>query len=58
MSDLRSRLYDMRAGLVKRLEKRIEGGDLALLGSVHGAIEAVAAVPEEVAPAARAVVAR
>ena len=56
MSDLRARLYHMRAGLVGRLAKRIEGGDLALLGTVHGAIEAVAAVPEEAAPAARAAV--
>ena len=47
----------MRGALVERLGRRVEGGDLALLGSVHGAIAAVDAVPGEVAPAARAAVA-
>jgi hypothetical protein len=61
-ADLRSRLCDMRAALVERLERRIEGGDLALLGSVNAGIDAVDATsdddaaPEDVAPAARAVV--
>ena len=54
--DLRSRLCGMRAELVERLARGIEGGDLALLGTVHGAISAVDAVPEDVADAARAVV--
>jgi hypothetical protein len=57
MSDLHSRLCDMRAALVGKLEQRIEGGMLALLGTVHGALSAVDAVPEEVTPVARAVVA-
>jgi hypothetical protein len=55
-ADLRSRLCDMRAELVERLARRIDGGDLVLLGTVHGAIAAVDAVPEDVVPAARAVV--
>jgi hypothetical protein len=55
-SDLRSRLCEMRAELVGKLEQRIDGGMLALLGTVHGAISAVDAVPEEVDPADRAVV--
>jgi hypothetical protein len=33
---LRERLIEMRAGLVRRLAIRIEGGDLALLGSCPG----------------------
>jgi hypothetical protein len=33
----------MRAGLVQRLAARIEGGDLALLGSVQGALAGVEA---------------
>jgi hypothetical protein len=33
----------MRAGLVQRLAARIEGGDLALIGSVQTAIAAVEA---------------
>jgi hypothetical protein len=53
---LRSRLWEMRAELVGKLEQRIDGGMLALLGTVNGAIAAVDAVPEDVAPAARAVV--
>jgi hypothetical protein len=55
-ADLRSRLCEMRAELVGKLEQRIDGGMLALLGTVHGAIAAVDAVPEDVADAARAVV--
>jgi hypothetical protein len=40
---LRERLIEMRAGLVHRLATRIEGGDLALLGSVQGALAGVEA---------------
>jgi hypothetical protein len=38
---LRARLLEMRAGLVERLAAQIEGGDLALVGSVQTAISAV-----------------
>jgi hypothetical protein len=55
--DRDTRLCDMRAELVGKLEQRIDGGMLALLGTVHGAISAVDAVPEDVADAAPAVVA-
>jgi hypothetical protein len=40
---LRDRLVEMRAGLVERLAAKIEGGDLALVGSVQTAISAVEA---------------
>jgi hypothetical protein len=40
---LRDRLIEMRAGLVRRLATRIEGGELALLGSVQGALAGVEA---------------
>jgi len=38
----------MRWALIARLAQRIEGGDLALLGSVHAPIEAIDAA--EAAP--------
>jgi hypothetical protein len=38
---LRNQLIDMRDGLVERLSTRIDGGDLALLSSVGGALRAV-----------------
>jgi hypothetical protein len=37
-SELRRRLVDMRAALVERLAKRMDGGDLALLGSIGAAL--------------------
>jgi hypothetical protein len=40
---LRDQLEEMRVGLIRRLTTRIEGGDLALVGSVQGAIAAVEA---------------
>jgi hypothetical protein len=43
LESLRDRLIEMRAGLVRRLAIRIEGGDLALLGSVQGALAGVEA---------------
>jgi hypothetical protein len=43
LESLRGRLIEMRAGLVHRLAIRIEGGDLALIGSVQTAIAAVEA---------------
>ena len=46
-SDARVQLVAMRAGLIARLEQRIEGGDLALLGSVHAAIAAIDAAEAE-----------
>jgi hypothetical protein len=53
----RSRLCGMRAELVERLARRIEGGDLALVGTVHAALAAVDSTPIEAVAAARAVVA-
>jgi hypothetical protein len=41
VSDLRSRLCDMRAELVGKLEQQIDGGMLALLAAVQSAIAAV-----------------
>jgi hypothetical protein len=38
---LRARLIEMRAGLVARLAAKIGGGDLALPGSVQGALAGV-----------------
>jgi hypothetical protein len=38
---LQATLVDMRDGLVVRLAERIDGGDLALLGSVGGALRVV-----------------
>jgi hypothetical protein len=43
LESLRECLLEMRAGLVRRLATRIEGGDLALLGSVQGALAGVEA---------------
>ena len=56
---VRHTLADMREMLVERLGRRIEGGDLALLGSVNGAIAAIdasARMPAEAEEMARAVV--
>jgi hypothetical protein len=40
---LRERLIEMRAGLIRRLAVKIEGGDLALLRSIQGALAGVEA---------------
>jgi len=44
---LRAQLADMRETLVEKLAARIEGGTLALLGSVEMAIRAVDAIKTE-----------
>jgi hypothetical protein len=41
LADLRGRLVDMRVKLIERLVKRIDGGDLALYGSVGAALAAL-----------------
>ena len=46
VTDLRARLLYMRVTLVERLADRIEGGDLALLASVGGALAALDAMRE------------
>jgi hypothetical protein len=51
-SELRGRLVDMRAALVERLAKRMDGGDLALLGSVGAALATLDAMPPIEAEAA------
>jgi hypothetical protein len=38
---LREQLVDMRAALIEQLAGRIEGGSLALLSSVGGALAAI-----------------
>lgn len=53
-------LAEMRAGLIDKLDTRIEGGDLALLASVQGAIAAIDAdsgSSGEAAPGGRAILA-
>jgi hypothetical protein len=50
---LHAELIDMRRRLVTRLVKRMEGGDLALLGSVNGALDAVEQMRTEVPDAVR-----
>jgi hypothetical protein len=44
-ADLRERLCGLRAALVGRLVKHIDGGDIALLGSVGAAIATLDAMP-------------
>jgi hypothetical protein len=44
-SGLRAQLEDMRAALIERLVCRIDGGSLALLGSVGGALDALDRLP-------------
>jgi hypothetical protein len=44
-TDLRQRLETMRADLVEQLAAQIDGGVLALLGSVGAAIVALDAMP-------------
>jgi len=41
IAGLREQLADMRAALIERLVSRIDGGSLALLGSVGGALDAL-----------------
>jgi hypothetical protein len=41
IAGLRAQLEDMRASLIERLVCRIEGGSLALLGSVGTALDAL-----------------
>jgi hypothetical protein len=48
---LRDQLVDMRAALVERLAERIDGGQLALLGSVGGALAEVEAMLHEICEA-------
>ena len=47
VAELRERLVAMREDLVGRLVARLDGGQLALLGSVGAAIAAVDAVQQE-----------
>jgi hypothetical protein len=58
-ADARQQLVAIRSRLVGNLGQRIEGGDLALLAAVNGAlsaVEAVDAVLPDAGQAARAVV--
>ena len=47
LTELRERLVAMREDLVGRLVARIDGGEMALLGSVGAAIAAVDAMQRE-----------
>jgi hypothetical protein len=47
IADLRERLIAMRADLAERLAARIDGGIMALLGSVHAALVAVDSMQAE-----------
>jgi hypothetical protein len=47
VAELRERLVAMREDLVGRLAARIDGGEMALLGSVGAAIAAVDAMRSE-----------
>jgi hypothetical protein len=49
ITDLRERLVAMRGRLVDSLAQKISGGDLALLGSVAGAIAALDQMRTEIA---------
>jgi hypothetical protein len=49
-ADLRDQLVALRTALVERLVQRIDGGDIALLGSVGAAIATLDAMPTEPAP--------
>jgi hypothetical protein len=60
-ADTRRHLVDMRERLIGNLDARIEGGDLALLAAVNGALSAIDAegdhpAPIDAEPAARAIV--
>jgi hypothetical protein len=48
----RDKLVDMRAALIAKLEHGIDGGDLALLGSVQLGIDAIDCHQEELDPGA------
>jgi hypothetical protein len=58
-SDTRQRLVELRHQLVADLGCQVDGGTLALLGNVQGALVAIDALPgsDEVAPADRVVIA-
>jgi hypothetical protein len=47
VAELRAKLIAMRADLVGRLVARLDGGEMALLGSVGAAIAAVDAMQRE-----------
>jgi hypothetical protein len=50
LGELRQRLIAMRSDLAERLSARIDGGVMALLGSVHAAlvtVDAMQAEPED-----------
>jgi hypothetical protein len=47
LADLRERLAAMRDSLVGQLVERIDGGVMALLGSVHAALVAVDSMQAE-----------
>ena len=47
VAELRERLVTMRQDLVGRLVARMDGGEMALLGSVGAAIAAVDAMQQE-----------
>jgi hypothetical protein len=49
----RQLLVDMRSRLIGNLGKQIEGGDLALLAAVNGALAAIDAEPDCLADAER-----
>lgn len=48
-STARERLVEMRARLIEKLDRQIEGGDLALLSNVQASIDAIDAAAKEVA---------
>ena len=52
-ADLRDQLVALRTALVGRLVLRIDGGDIALLGSVGAAIATLDAMPTEAEAGAR-----
>jgi hypothetical protein len=59
MSNTRRQLVEMRQRLIGNLGERIEGGDLALLAAVNGALGAIDAAdcgPVNAEPMARAIV--
>jgi hypothetical protein len=50
LAALHTQLVDMRLSLVERLAERMDGGQLALLGSVGGALAAVEAMLRDEGP--------
>jgi hypothetical protein len=51
LAALHEQLVDMRLSLVERLAERMDDGQLALLGSVGGALAAVKAMLQEICKA-------